>query len=119
MCGTTTVYITISATKANPFPPTISDGSHSANTGPGDTAFVTSVKPGNRVVFQKAGDISSITAITDISGNVFSTDPTLQGDGTWLGVIGNYPVSTEETYSITYRLQGKTYTQDPKLQINP
>lgn len=123
MCGsgpsTTTITITFSATKDNPFPPTISDGVHSSNTGPGDTAFVTSVKRGNNVVFKKDGDISSFTCLKATSGNVFSDPPAPQPNGSWQGVIGNFGDNTEESYSITYVVNGTSYTQDPKLQINP
>ncbi len=122
MCGsnTTVITITISATNANPFPPTISDGVHTTSTEIDDENLVTSVKPGYEVVFKKAGDITNITAITETDGtNVFSTLPTQQPDGSWKGTIGNFPANSEESYSISYLVNGTSYTQDPKLQINP
>ena len=118
MCGTTTITITFSATTANPFPPTISDGTTVSSTQQGDQNLTTGVANGNVVVFQKAGDITAITAITDESGNVFSVAPTLQADGTWKGVVGNFPTGTTESYSVTYTVGETSYTQDPKLRMN-
>lgn len=119
MCGSTTVTITISATNANPFPPTISDGTNVASTQTGDENLTTSVKSGYIVVFKKGGDIGGITGIYETGGsNVFSTLPTLQPDGTWKGVIGNFPPNTVESYGISYTVGAITYNQDPKIAIN-
>lgn len=121
MCGsnTTTVTITISATNATPFPPTISDGVHVASTQTDDDNLTTSVKSGYIVVFKKAGDVGGITGIYETGGsNVFSTIPTLQPDGTWKGVIGSFPQGTIESYGISYTVGAITYNQDPKIRIN-
>lgn len=119
MCGSTTVTITISATNANPFPPTISDGTNVASTQMDDDNLTTAVKSGYIIVFKKAGDIGGITGIYETGGsNVFSTQPTLQPDGTWKGVIGPFPANTIESYGISYTVGAVTYNQDPKIMIN-
>jgi len=121
MCKTdpTTVTITISATKANPFPPTISDGVSVGSKQTEDDNLTTNVKSGYIVVFQKGGDIGGITGIYETGGSdVFSTDPQLQPDGTWKGIIGAFPANTIESYGISYTVDAVTYNQDPKIRIN-
>jgi hypothetical protein len=114
-----TINILISATLGTPFPPAISDGTHIVYSENDDTNLVTDAKAGYNIIFKKAGDISSIEGITETGGsNVFSTPPTLQADGTWKGVIGAFPPNTEESYNITYIVNGQTYNQDPKIRIN-
>jgi hypothetical protein len=49
---------------------------------------------------------------------LFSKGPDLQADGSWVGVIGTYPKTSVESYSIDYTVDGTTYTQDPKIMIN-
>lgn len=123
MCGgTPTVKISISASSKTPFPPTLNDGSHSSTTEQGDVDFVTLVSAGSNIQFTVGGDISAITAITYTGeNNVFKTMPTKQSDGSWQGVIGDFAADTEESYSITYTVNGapnNPYTQDPKIRIN-
>ncbi|MFD2203343.1 hypothetical protein [Shivajiella indica] len=130
MCGTPppppssptpppTVTVLISATNAAPFPPAISDGTNIVYSENDDTNLITDVKAGYNIIFKKAGDISSILGISETGGtNVFSSLPTLQPDGTWKGVIGSFPPNSEESYNISYVVNGVTYNQDPKIRIN-
>lgn len=114
MC-TTTITITISATKAVPYPPTISDGTNTVSTEPSDEGLVTAVSTGNQIKFVKAGDITSIEIIETGGQDVFSTNPTAQNN--WTGVIGVFPATTTEAYSITYVVDGTTYVLDPQLRM--
>lgn len=121
MCGGTspTVTILIGATSNTPYPPAITDGTNISSTEEGDTDFTTGVTSGTNVIFKKTGAISAITAINYTGNtNLFSSGPTLQADGTWKGVIGNMQAGSIETYSISYMVDGNTYTQDPKIEIN-
>jgi hypothetical protein len=112
-----THHITVSATVSDPFPPSLSDDEgHLANTATGDDDMTTKVAPGDTVIWQKGENISSLDNIFESAGNdLFSIDPKQQPDGTWLGIIGSLPPCTEESYSITYKVGGNSYTQDPKL----
>lgn len=123
MCGgTPTVTITISASSETPYPPTIDDGTTRTSTVDGDKNLVTLVNSGSNMVFKFSGDISAITAINETDGtNVFKSPPTRNDDGSWQGTIDSLPVGTEESYSITYMVNGapdNPYTQDPKIKIN-
>ncbi|GGD85710.1 hypothetical protein [Planktosalinus lacus] len=121
MChsGPKKVTITISATSAVPYPPTISDGVNVGSTQTEDDNLTTSVQSGNVVVFQKAGDVGAISNIYETGGsNVFKKLPAIQSDGTWKGEIGAFPAGTIETYGITYTVDNVTYNQDPKIMIN-
>jgi hypothetical protein len=114
--------LTVGATTAIPFPPTLAnDKGFTSITEPADQNTTTIVSPGDKMVWKKSGDITSIDAITETSGNnLFSKDPALQKDGSWLGVIGNMKSGTTETYSITYQVEGapeNPYVQDPKLKM--
>ena len=61
--------------------------------------------------------ITSLDAIQEIDGNVFTPDPTQQPDGSWQGVVsGN--AGDSEIYCIHYTAGGIAYTQDPKIQVN-
>jgi hypothetical protein len=115
----TTHTITVSATIKDPFPPALSDDEgHSANTQSGDQTFTTLVSPGDIVIWQKGGNISSLDNVFETSGNdLFSSDPVKQNNGTWKGTIGSLASGTEESYSITYSLGGLSHTQDPRLKM--
>lgn len=124
MCGpgpSNSITIVVSATTAAPFPPTISDGTNVGSTEIGDENLTTNVGKGYTITIKKGGDISAINNIYPNlnSPNLFSTVPTLQADGSWVGVIGTFPQSTTESYSIDYTVNGTLYTQDPKIQFNP
>ncbi len=114
--------VTVSATTANPFPPSLSDDEgNNANTGPGDAAMTTLVGPGDSVSWQRAGDVSSLDNIFEPTGtDLFIIDPSKEDDGTWVGIIGSMPPGSEEAYSITYSVAGvQQPTQDPKLRVKP
>ncbi|MFZ1750964.1 MAG: hypothetical protein WAU01_12260 [Saprospiraceae bacterium] len=120
MCGSKpTVNILIGATIKTPYPPVITDGVNISTTEEGDENFTTLVSSGTTIIFKKTGDISDITTIA-YSGEseLFSTLPSQQSDGSWKGVIGSFPVNTEETYSISYVVNKQVYTQDPKIRLN-
>jgi hypothetical protein len=117
----TTHTITVSATVANPIPPSISDDEgHNANTAAGDAALTTLVGPGDVVTWQKGGNISSLDNIFEPVGtDLFIVDPSEENNGTWVGIIGSLPSGAEEAYSITYKVAGNTYTQDPRIRMQP
>lgn len=118
MCGTPTITITISASVDNPYPPSIDDGTNRVSSEDGDTNLTTLVSSGANVVFKFTGDVNQISAISNTSSSIFSSGPSSQDDGTWQGTIGKFPVGTTESYSITYWVDGKSYTQDPKIKVN-
>lgn len=130
MCGPTPpppiptkVNLTVGASTAIPFPPTLTDDSgFTSITEEGDTNTISLVNPGNIMIWKISGDITRITAITETGGqDVFSTNPTEQADKTWQGVVGNFPVGSSGTYSISYTVKGfeEIFTQDPIIQIKP
>lgn len=113
--------VTVSATTANPFPPSLSDDEgHQADTAEGDKNMTTLVGPGDSVTWAKGGNISSLDNVFETNGvDLFIVDPSQENNGTWIGIVGSLPPGTEEEYSITYTVQGKSYTQDPRLRMNP
>lgn len=115
----TTHTITVSATIADPAPPTLSDDEgHNAHTAAGDAAMTTTVGPGDTVIWVKGGNISSLDDIVETAGtDLFSTNPAKQANGTWQGIVGALASGTEESYSISYTVGGLSHTQDPKLQM--
>jgi len=125
MCGPKPpikISLTIGATTAIPFPPTLEDDSgFTSITEPADKKTTTLVNPGNIMIWKKSEDITEINAITETGGDdVFSTNPTKQSDGTWQGVVGNFPPGNEQWYSITYTVKGalkNPYTQDPRIKV--
>lgn len=129
MCGPkpppppTKISLTVGARTATPFPPTLTDDSgFTSISEDGDQNTVTLVSPGNIMIWKKSGDIFKINAITETGGeDIFSTNPTEQADGSWQGVVGNFPSGNAETYSITYSVNGVsgTFTQDPVIRIKP
>ncbi len=127
MCGPkppTKISLTIGATTAIPFPPTLADDSgFTSITETGDQNTITFVSPGNIMIWKKTEDITEINAVTETGGeDVFSSNPKQQADGTWQAVVGNFPVGNEQSYSITYTVKGapdNPYTQDPVMKIKP
>ncbi|GGW44450.1 RICIN domain-containing protein [Arenibacter certesii] len=118
--------ITISATTKNPTPLVIHDDEgDSSHTHHGDDELTTKVTNGDTVIWQFEGDISCIDNVferprKDKKNDLFRMDPMRQRapkDGIWLGVIGSLPPGSEESYAITYTVNGKHYTQDPKLKM--
>jgi len=115
MC-TTTITITISATAAKPYPPTISDGTLTVSDEPKDKALVTAVSTGNVVHFVKAGAITKIEIVEKpVSQDLFSVNPTAAND--WKGTIGSFGKNSEEAYSINYTVGGVDYSLDPRLRM--
>jgi len=120
-----THHLTVGATTANPFPPSLTDDTgFTAITVNADKNTTTFVGPGDTVVWQITEDVSAITAITNETPtvNLFSSGPapTNDGTGSWSGVIGNLPANASESYSISYNVTGapaNPYTQDPKLSM--
>jgi hypothetical protein len=121
----TTHHLTVGAKTANPFPPSLTDDTGFTSITEGaDQNTTTIVGPGDTMIWQISGDVSSIVAITDdtLNVNLFSSGPAAMNDGTgrWSGVIGNFPPGTTEAYSITYNVNGapeNPYAQDPKLSM--
>ncbi|MBK6362157.1 MAG: hypothetical protein IPF52_01180 [Saprospiraceae bacterium] len=119
MCGggNQTFTITFTATKANPFPPVINDGTKTSDPG-NDSDFVTLVTTDSNVIIRAGGDISSIDNVTIEPGvDLFSQNPTKQSDGTWKGVVGSSTPNGDTGYNVQYTLNGISYSQDPKLRI--
>ncbi|WP_273273549.1 RICIN domain-containing protein [Maribacter polysiphoniae] len=113
--------VTVSATIANPIPPSLSDDEgHQANTGPGDAAMTTEVGAGDTVKWVKGGNISSLDNVFETAGtDLFIVDPSQENNGAWVGIVGTMPPGSEEEYNITYKVGGKTYTQDPRIRVKP
>lgn len=113
--------ITVSATVATPKPPTLSDEKGNvSNTEEGDLNFTTPVGPGDVIMWQKDGNISSLDNVFETGGkDIFIIDPSKENNGTWVGIVGSMDSGAEEEYSITYKVGGNTFTQDPKIAMNP
>ena len=113
--------ITVSATIQHPFPPSLSDDEgHQADTADGDKNMVTLVGPGDVITWTKGGNISSLDNVFETAGtDLFIVDPSQENNGTWIGIVGSLPAGTEEDYSITYKVGGNSYTQDPRLRMQP
>ena len=112
----------ISATTANPFPPSIDLNGFVSITEGADADQTTEVREGDTVVWKFAGDINAFKKIKDTSvpkKDLFSSGPSEQADGSWSGVIGDFPEGTTESYSIKYQVTGHNnpYIQDPKLRM--
>lgn len=126
MCGPkpTKISLTIGATTAIPYPPTLTDDKgFTSITEKGDKKTTTLVSPGNIMIWKMSGDITKINAINEMGGDdVFSTNPTAQPDGTWQAVVGKFPPGNEQAYNIIYTVKDATnnpYTQDPVMRIRP
>ncbi len=116
--------MTVGATTAHPFPPTLTnDQGFTSITEPADKNTTTLVDPGDIMIWKKSEDITELNAITETGGDdVFSTNPALQPDGTWKGIVGTFPPKNTRDYSITYTVEGakkNPYTQDPRIKIKP
>lgn len=114
--------ITISASKANPTPLIMSDTEgHSGNTQASDQSFTTTGLGGQSIVWQVAGDISSISSITANANNpnLFSSGPSADNAAKtqWSGTLGS--TTGTESYTISYVVDETTYSQDPRIQVNP
>ncbi len=124
MCGPKPkiITLTIGATTAIPFPPTLADDSgFTSITEPADQKTTTLVSPGNIMVWKMSEAITSIQIIEKAGQDVFSVDPAAQPDGTWQATIGQFPKGNTREYNIIYTVQdapNNPYTQDPKLQIH-
>jgi len=119
-----THYIYVGATTADPFPPSLSDDeNHTAHNAKDDKNFTTDVNPGDIIIWQAVGDVTSLEEIAYKTGShLFAQIPTKQNDGTWKGVIGNFANVPKggliEEYDISYIVNnGMFYTQDPKLSF--
>lgn len=126
MCGPqpTKISLTIGATTAKPYPPTLTnDSGFTSITEDGDENTITLVSPGNIMIWKMSEDIIQINAVTETGGDdVFSKDPALQPDGTWQAVVGTFPSGNQQSYSITYTVKGapkNPYKQDPYMRIRP
>jgi hypothetical protein len=122
MCKTTIHTLTVGATTAVPFPPTLTnDQGFTSITEPADKNTTTLVKNGDIMIWKKSEDITDLKAITETGGDdVFSSNPKKQDDGTWKATVGKFPSGNTQSYSITYVVKGAPkpqYTQDPKLKM--
>lgn len=114
-----TIDITVSATTEKPWPPTLTDPIHSSNTEPGDIAFTTAVKAGDKVQFLTGGAVTGIACISETEGNIFSKDPTFANG--WSGVVKGGAPGTIATYRIIYEVnndKNRPYSQDPKIEVH-
>lgn len=130
--------ITIYAKNDKPTPLTIiDDEGHHAHTNEGDKNLQTVLQDGDTLMWVNDGlsDITSIDDITQLKNHlpvfdidvmmpIFKRKPELMNDGSgnWSaelkipGPNGNWSGVVAE-YTITYTINGKQHTQDPKLQI--
>ncbi len=144
-----THVITISATKENPLPLTISDDEgHNASTTQDDHDLTTDFQVGDDIIWKvkDGSDITSIDAINfvpiipaDANGPTKGRPYTLllippgnddltmkiwsakidMPDEVPPGVPGSKHVtSLPESYTITFTIDGKQYTEDPRIRIN-
>lgn len=114
-----TINITVSATTAQPWPPTLTDPTHSSDTEPGDIAFTTAVSAGDRVQFLTGGNVTAIACISETEGNIFSVNPSFANG--WLGVIKGAAPGTIASYRIIYDVNNESnhpYSQDPKIEVH-
>ncbi len=86
----------------------------------GDGTITTIVHEGDTVIW-KLKPNGGITEITNIypktgSGNIFSTNPAAQPDGSWKGTVAN-SILGAEAYSIDYTIGDDSYTDDPELKV--
>ncbi len=101
-----------SATKAVPFPPTISYGTNTSLTKIEGQNLITFVRSVDIVVFQKGGNIKGITGFYETKRtNLFR-------DESWRGVIVTSPPGGLEFYSIPNTVNAVTYYEDPKVAVN-
>ena len=125
MCGPKPLKIslTIGATTARPFPPTLTDDNgFTSITEDGDKKTTTLVRPGNIMIWKMSEDITEIKITENDGEDVFSKDPAQQPDGTWQAVVGNFDPGNHRDYSITYSVKGapdNPYVQDPIMRIKP
>ncbi|MDY2586594.1 hypothetical protein [Winogradskyella aquimaris] len=125
--------ITIYAKNDKPTPLTIiDDEGHRAHTNDDDKNLTTELQNGDTLkwVIDGQADITSIDAITQLKTPVFGWKVELQvfssrpspindGSGEWSAEIqmpDNFNSALIE-YTITYTINGRQHTQDPKLQI--
>ena len=128
-----THIITLFATKEKPTPLTIlDDEGHQSHTNEGDKNLTTTFLKGDTIIWKVDiySDISSIDAITQLETRlgkiglilpIFKSAPTLMNNGTknWSAELRK-DISFDSLiveYTITYTVDGKQHTQDPKLQI--
>lgn len=87
------------------------------------TGFITQVSRGDLVIWELAPD-SGIDALTGIRAkdgkfDIFNnSDPKNRPDGTWAGKIKD-DAAGSDSYDIDYRVGGKSYTEDPDLDVKP
>lgn len=126
-----THIITIFATNSSPSPLIISDDeNHTASTADGDKNLTTNLLDGDTIKWVNGfgSNISSIDAVTQgtvtFGGHTgkfpaFKAPPVKGDDGSWSAIaqLGQNITMVNIEYSITYTINGKQYTQDPKLQI--
>lgn len=85
----------------------------------GDGTITTNVQSRQTVqwVIASGANIKSLDNIYAKAGSedIFSSDPTKQSDGSWLGTVSeNVTVGENESYSIDYSIG---YTDDPELHV--
>jgi hypothetical protein len=124
MCGPKPkiISLTIGATTASPFPPTLADdGGFTSITEPADKKTTTLVSPGNIMIWKMSEDIISIKIVEKEGQDIFSINPAPQPDGTWQATVGKFPKGNTREYDIIYTVKdatGNPYTQDPKIKMN-
>ena len=143
-----THVITITSTKEQPLPLTISDDEgHRASTTIGDHDLMTDFQVGDiiRWKVKDGSDITSIDAINvvplippdangptqgrpytlfrippgndDMTMKVWSTEIDMPGEAPPSVPGSKHVTSFPESYTITFTVDGKQYTEDPKLRI--
>ncbi|WKN33512.1 hypothetical protein PZB74_09235 [Porifericola rhodea] len=86
----------------------------------GVNTITTDVSCDDDVEWIVGNGIDEITNIVAKSGsqNIFSSGPTKRADGNWEGTVCQH-ASGSESYSIEYKIDGQTMTDDPKFRVKP
>ncbi len=135
--------IVFSASKEDPFPPSISQGPKTVHSLKDDVDFSSDLKEGSQLIFKCGGDITAIRIVkkadSDKDSDLFTILTSLDADGNmrgdndfpqntrWIGIVSSSAEKGQiEHYNIEYYVDGvieggkpKLFILDPRIQIKP